>query len=85
MSVGLLQFTDDTVLVGGDSWHNFWSIKAFLRCFELSSRMWVNRNKSKLIGYNLECDFFSRRRLVSYLVVLGLILSCFLVYLLEST
>ncbi|XP_050909428.1 uncharacterized protein LOC127123232 [Lathyrus oleraceus] len=33
----LLQFTDDTILIGEDSWDKLWTIKAFLRGFELVS------------------------------------------------
>ncbi|XP_050896042.1 uncharacterized protein LOC127102743 [Lathyrus oleraceus] len=57
VSVKLLRFADNTVLVGDGSWHNLWSIKAFLRGFEFSSGMQVNLSMSKPIVYILECDF----------------------------
>ncbi|XP_058771931.1 uncharacterized protein LOC131645375 [Vicia villosa] len=33
----ILQFADDTVLIGEDSWNNLWTFKAILRGFELAS------------------------------------------------
>ncbi|MCH81419.1 LINE-1 reverse transcriptase like, partial [Trifolium medium] len=48
----ILQFADDTVLIGEGSWVNVWTIKTILRGFELVSGMKINFVKSKLYGIN---------------------------------
>ena len=53
----ILQFADDTILVGEGTWENLWSIKSILRGFELVSGLRVNFFKSKLYGINLEERF----------------------------
>ncbi|XP_058786274.1 uncharacterized protein LOC131660925 [Vicia villosa] len=53
----ILQFADDTILIGEDSWNNLWTFKAILRGFELVSRLRVNLNKSRLFGVNLDPIF----------------------------
>ncbi|XP_058732910.1 uncharacterized protein LOC131604491 [Vicia villosa] len=53
----ILQFADDTILIGEDSWNNLWTFKAILRGFELVSGLRVNLNKSRLFGVNLDPDF----------------------------
>src|SRR3954464_12025650 len=56
VSVDILQFADDTVILGDGSSDNLWSIKAILRGFELMSGMKVKFFKSKLYGVNV-CDW----------------------------
>lgn len=55
ISFSLLQFADDTILVGENSWDNLWSIKAIL-C-ELVSCLRVNFAKSNLFGINSPDNF----------------------------
>ncbi|MCH96329.1 LINE-1 reverse transcriptase like [Trifolium medium] len=50
----ILQFADDTILIGEGSWDNLWSIKTILRSFEMVSGLKVNFFKSKLYGLNME-------------------------------
>lgn len=69
----ILQFADDTILVGDGSWHNLWSIKALLRGFELVSELSVNFIKSKLYGLNISNDFIQSA---------SHFLSCFMDYIL---
>ncbi|GAU47144.1 hypothetical protein TSUD_379210 [Trifolium subterraneum] len=53
----ILQFADDTVLVGEGSWENVWTIKTILRGFELVFGMRINFVKSKLYGINVNDRF----------------------------
>ncbi|XP_050877342.1 uncharacterized protein LOC127081100 [Lathyrus oleraceus] len=39
MHLELLQFTDDTILIGEDSWTSLWTLKALLRGFMLVSEL----------------------------------------------
>jgi hypothetical protein len=53
----ILQFADDTILMGEDSWENIWTIKSLLRGFELVSGLKINFVKSKLYGLNVDSRF----------------------------
>ncbi|GAU51623.1 hypothetical protein TSUD_414500 [Trifolium subterraneum] len=53
----ILQFADDTVLLGEASWDNVRTIKAILRGFELVSGLKINFVKSKMYGINVEANF----------------------------
>ncbi|CAJ2651715.1 unnamed protein product [Trifolium pratense] len=53
----LLQFADDTIIMGEDSWENIWAIKSLLRGFELVSGLKINFEKSKLYGVNVDSCF----------------------------
>ncbi|XP_058775315.1 uncharacterized protein LOC131649574 [Vicia villosa] len=55
--IDILQFVDDTLLVGNGSWNHLWAIKAVLRGFELVSGLGINYHKSKLIGININPHF----------------------------
>src|SRR4051812_20274445 len=55
--VDVLQFADDTLLVGDGSWKHLWAIKAVLKGFEMVSGLGINFNKSKLIGININSRF----------------------------
>ncbi|XP_058745931.1 uncharacterized protein LOC131618790 [Vicia villosa] len=55
-SFHLLQFADDTVVIGDGSWSNIRRIKVVLRGFELVSGLYVNLSKSNLYGVNLKED-----------------------------
>lgn len=57
--ISLLQYADDTIVVGEASWDNIWVMKSVFRCFELVSGMKVNFNKTRLIGINVDDDFIS--------------------------
>ncbi|XP_058734104.1 uncharacterized protein LOC131605811 [Vicia villosa] len=57
LSFELMQFADDTVIIGEGSWSNLWSIKAILRGFELASGLPINLAKSSILGVNLEESF----------------------------
>ncbi|PNX78122.1 ribonuclease H [Trifolium pratense] len=50
----ILQFADDTILMGKGVWDNLWTIKVMLRSFELVSGMSINFVKSKLYGLNID-------------------------------
>ncbi|XP_058751966.1 uncharacterized mitochondrial protein AtMg01250-like [Vicia villosa] len=65
--VDILQFADDTLLVGEGSWKHVWAMRAVLRAFELVSGLGINYHKSKLIGINSNPHF---------LEVVSLFLSC---------
>lgn len=53
----LVQFADDTILIGKPSWNNLWGLKSILRSFELVSGLNVNFFKSKIIGINVSNSF----------------------------
>lgn len=55
--VSILQFADDTLLVGEASCKNLRAMKAILRCFELVSCLKVNFHKSRVIGINVGQQF----------------------------
>jgi hypothetical protein len=64
----ILQFVDDTILMGEGCWDNIWTIKSLLRGFELVSGLKINFVKSKLYGINVDdkllqagSSFLSRR------------------------
>ncbi|GAU33402.1 hypothetical protein TSUD_20950 [Trifolium subterraneum] len=50
----ILQFADDTILMGDCSWDNVRTMKSILRGFELVSGLKINFVKSKLYGINVE-------------------------------
>ncbi|PNY11621.1 cysteine-rich receptor-like protein kinase, partial [Trifolium pratense] len=52
----ILQFADDTILLGECSWDNVRTMKSILRGFELVSGLKVNFVKSKLYGINVEAN-----------------------------
>ncbi|XP_058767768.1 uncharacterized protein LOC131641483 [Vicia villosa] len=52
--VDLLQFADDTLIVGEGTWKHVWAIKEILRAFEIVSGLGINYHKSKLIGINAQ-------------------------------
>src|SRR3954464_14826636 len=51
--VDILQFADDTLLVGKGSWKHVKALKIVLRSFELVSDLGINFHKSNLIGINV--------------------------------
>lgn len=55
--VDILQFADDTLLVGDGSWKHVWAIRAVLRAFEMVSGLGINYHKSRLIGINTNPHF----------------------------
>ncbi|PNX79011.1 ribonuclease H, partial [Trifolium pratense] len=57
LSFHILQFADDTIMMGEGTWENVWTIKTILRGFELVSGMKINFVKSKLYGINVEESF----------------------------
>jgi hypothetical protein len=50
----ILQFADDTILMGEGTWDNLWTIKTLLRSFELVFGSKINFVKSKLYGLNVD-------------------------------
>ncbi|XP_058751776.1 uncharacterized protein LOC131624873 [Vicia villosa] len=56
-NVEILQFADDTLLIGERSWKNVWSIKEILRGFKLASSLGVNFHKSRIISLNVRSHF----------------------------
>ncbi|KAK2397838.1 hypothetical protein QL285_059374 [Trifolium repens] len=57
LPVSILQYADDTLLIGEPSVENLWAIKAILRGFEMASGLKVNFWKSCLFGVNVSNDF----------------------------
>ncbi|GKV26502.1 hypothetical protein SLEP1_g35790 [Rubroshorea leprosula] len=52
LAVSLLQFADDTVILGEASKENILTVKAILRWFELMSGLRINFSKSCVYGFN---------------------------------
>jgi hypothetical protein len=55
--ISMLQYADDTILIGEPSWNNLWTLKAVLRSFELISGLKVNFSKSNVYGVNVDPYF----------------------------
>lgn len=53
----ILQFADDTDIVGKVCWKNLWCIKTIFRGFEILSGLKVNFHKSKVMGINVNESF----------------------------
>ncbi|CAK8544640.1 unnamed protein product [Lathyrus sativus] len=53
----IMQFTDDTLIVGKGSWDNRWYIKVILMEFEMVTSLKVNFSKRCVGGINLKGDF----------------------------
>ncbi|XP_058727043.1 uncharacterized protein LOC131598463 [Vicia villosa] len=56
-SVDILQFADDTLLVGNRTWKHVKALKTVLRAFELVSGLGINFHKRKSIGINVPTKF----------------------------
>ncbi|XP_058762490.1 uncharacterized protein LOC131635874 [Vicia villosa] len=54
VNYSLLQFADDTIIVGDGSWSNLWKIKALVRGFKMASGLRINFTKSKIYGVGCE-------------------------------
>ncbi|XP_058741735.1 uncharacterized protein LOC131614125 [Vicia villosa] len=54
--VDILQFTDDTLLIGEGIRKQVWAIKTVLKAFEMVSGFGINYHKSKLIGINVSSN-----------------------------
>jgi hypothetical protein len=50
----ILQFADDTIILGEGSWENVWAVKSLLRRLRIGLRSRINFVKSKLIGLNVK-------------------------------
>lgn len=48
VTYNLLQFADDTIVIGEDGWNNLWAIKSIMRGFEMVSSLRINMVKSKM-------------------------------------
>ncbi|XP_058723629.1 uncharacterized protein LOC131595320 [Vicia villosa] len=55
----LLQFADDTIIVGEASWANLWTLKSILHGFEMVSGLSINMAKSKVYGVGIEGQFLN--------------------------
>src|SRR4051812_17353388 len=55
--IDVLQFADDTLMVGDRGWNHLWAIKLVLTSFQIISGLGINFHKSKLIGINLSENF----------------------------
>ncbi|XP_058746332.1 uncharacterized protein LOC131619227 [Vicia villosa] len=55
--IDVLEFADDTLLVGDGSLNHLWAIKFVLRAFKMISDLGINFHKSKLIGINISSNF----------------------------
>lgn len=52
-SIDILQFSDDTTIIGDGSSDNLWSIKVIIRGFEMISGLCVKFCKSNIYGSNI--------------------------------
>lgn len=52
VSIDILQFNDNTIIIGDGSSYNLWSIKAILKGFEMIYGLRVNFYKSNIYGIN---------------------------------
>ena len=50
-AIAHLQFVDDTILFSSSKWEETIVLKRILRCFELTSGLKVNIQKSTLVGW----------------------------------
>ncbi|XP_058774780.1 uncharacterized mitochondrial protein AtMg01250-like [Vicia villosa] len=55
--VDILQFADDTLIVGEGTWKHVWEIKSILRAFELVLGLGINYHKNKLMWINSSIMF----------------------------
>ncbi|CAK8570130.1 unnamed protein product [Lathyrus sativus] len=53
LSIDILQFADDTIIIRDSGSNNLWSIKAILRGFELISGLCLNFCKRSIFGINV--------------------------------
>lgn len=53
----ILQFADDTLLLGEGNWRQVWALKVVLMGFEVTSGLGINFHKSRLIGINTSAHF----------------------------
>lgn len=53
----IMQFADDTIIIGKANWENAWSIKAALRGFEMVYELKFNFLKRKLYGVHVKDEF----------------------------
>ncbi|CAK8573052.1 unnamed protein product [Lathyrus sativus] len=53
----LLQYADDTILIGQGSWSNLWAMKAIIMGFEMISGLLVGGNQRRIAFWNpvIEC------------------------------
>lgn len=58
-SIALLQYADDTILLGEANWDNLCALKSIMRGFELVSGLKVNFLKSSLMGVNVDEYFLN--------------------------
>ncbi|XP_058725572.1 uncharacterized mitochondrial protein AtMg01250-like [Vicia villosa] len=59
ISFSLLQFADDTIIVGNASWCNLWTLKSILHGFKMMSGLSINMSKSKVYGVGIETPFLN--------------------------
>lgn len=65
--ISILQYADDTLVVGEASLDNLWTMKSVFRRFELVSSLKVNFKKTRLIGINVDEEFiFSAADFLNY-------------------
>lgn len=62
--VSLLQYADDTIVVGEATWDNLSVMKSIFKFFELVTGLKVKFNKTRLFGINVD-DVFCPRELSS--------------------
>ncbi|GKV47185.1 hypothetical protein SLEP1_g54104 [Rubroshorea leprosula] len=53
LNISLLQFADDTVILGKATGENIFTVKTILRWFELMSGLRINFRKSSIVGFNV--------------------------------
>ncbi|GKV30486.1 hypothetical protein SLEP1_g39289 [Rubroshorea leprosula] len=53
LTISLLQFADDTVILGKANEENIFTVKTILRWFELMSGLRINFCKSSIVGFNV--------------------------------
>ncbi|GKV19346.1 hypothetical protein SLEP1_g29624 [Rubroshorea leprosula] len=60
LTVSLLQFADDTIILGRAASENVFMVKAILRWFEIMSGLRINYSKSSIYGFNVKESWIQR-------------------------
>jgi len=50
----ILQYTEDSIIVGKETQDNLWALKAIFRSYELVSGLRINFHKSSIYGINID-------------------------------
>ncbi|CAK8534052.1 unnamed protein product [Lathyrus sativus] len=69
ISMDIIQFADDTLIIGKGGWQNLWSMKSILRGFRILSGLKANFYKIRLMGLNVSDHFLlAASNFLSYII-----------------